>query len=36
MGDGFDIPQGSFHCAEVNELVGLLFLYEIEKENIFE
>ena len=36
MGDGFDIPQGSFHGAEVCELVGLLILNEIEKENIFE
>ena len=35
MGDGFDIPQGSFHDAEVGELVGLLILNEIEKENIF-
>ena len=36
MGDGFGIPQGSFHGAEVCELVGLLILNEIEKENIFE
>ena len=36
MGDGFDILQGSFHSAEVCELVGLLILNEIEKENIFE
>ena len=36
MGDGFDIPQGSFHDAEVCELIGLTILYEIEKENVFE
>ena len=35
MGDGFGIPQGSFHGAEVCELVGLLILNEIEKENTF-
>ena len=34
--DGFDVPQGSFHGAEVCELVGLLLLHAIEKENIFE
>ena len=33
MGDGFDIPQESFHGVEVSELVGLLILYGIEKEN---
>ena len=36
MGDGFDIPQGSFRGAEVCKLVGLIILYEIEKENIFQ
>ena len=34
--DGFDVPQGSFHGAEVCELVGLLLLHAIENENIFE
>ena len=34
--DGFDVPQGSFHGAEVCELVGLLLLHAKEKENIFE
>ena len=34
--DGFDLPQGSFHGAEVFELVGLILLHAIEKENIFE
>ena len=33
--DGFDVPQGIFHGAEVCELVVLLLLYAIEKENIF-
>ena len=36
MDDGFDIPLGSFHGAEVCELVGLLILKEIEKDNIIE
>jgi len=36
MSDSFDVPQGSYHGAELCELVGLLILYEIEKENIFE
>ena len=36
MGDCFDIPQESFHGAEVCKLVGLLILNEIEKEIIFE
>ena len=36
MGDGYDIPQGIFHGAEVCELVGLLIQNEIEKKNIFE
>ena len=30
------MPQGSFHGAEVCELVGLLLLHAIENENIFE
>ena len=36
MSDSFDVPQESYHGAEICELVGLLILYEIEKENIFE
>ena len=35
-GDGFDILQGSFYGVEVCELVGLLILNEIAKENFFE
>ena len=34
--DGFEVSQGSFHGAEVCELVGLLLLHAIKKENIFE
>ena len=34
--DGFGVPQKSFHGAELCELVGLLLLHAIEKENIFE
>ena len=34
MGKCFDIPQGSFHGAEVCELVGSLILNKIEKEKI--
>ena len=36
MSDSFDLPQGSYHGSEICELVGLLILYEIEKENNFE
>ena len=32
MGDGFDIPQGSFHGGEVCKLVGVLILNKIEKD----
>ena len=35
MGDGFDIPQESFHGVEVCELVGLFILNEVKKENSF-
>ena len=34
--DGFDVPQGSFHGAEVCDFFGLVLPYAIENENIFE